>query len=370
MNDDVAVRRTGQGAVAVQLAGVAAVLESADEEFMRFADAHLAPLRSTPSATPRVHATLRWHEGGPPERLTARPTLGAMDRVDRDLYRGDGELAWYRVDDLRDLQLRLAWDGTRLRVEGDYYHRLSKTPRRDQMNRLLLRRRLPQLRRRRFTTLLYYLLYYPSFWCLERQGWHPIHAGAVELPGGIAVFAGPSGIGKSTTVTGLATTPGARLLSDTFLLHRGPELRSVPEPLLMDDRSRAWLGADARLLQHVAHRYCLGREGYHLPSDRLSLGGPARVLLFPHRSAQHYVRALSADHARGRLRAGDLIVNDLRRYWAYAAVLELLDPHPLVAEREASLAELMTRVPVYEIGLVPQMTREQMVELLAGLMRG
>jgi hypothetical protein len=30
----------------------------------------------------------------------------------------------------------------------------------------------------------------------------------------------------------------------------------------------------------------------------------------------------------------------------------------------------MTRVPVYEIGLVPQMTREQMVELLAGLMRG
>src|SRR5262249_35764890 len=95
MNDDVAVRRTGQGAVA-------ALLESADEEFMQFADEHLAPLRSAPPATPRVHATLRWHEGGPPDRLTTRPTLGAMDRVDRDLYRGDGELAWYRVDDLRD----------------------------------------------------------------------------------------------------------------------------------------------------------------------------------------------------------------------------------------------------------------------------
>jgi hypothetical protein len=369
MNDDAAARPATRGGVAVRLAGIDAHLESADEEFIQFAEAHLAPLRCADAVAPRVHATLRWHEGAPPDRLKTRPTLGAMDRVDRDLYRGEGELAWYRVDDLRDLQLRIAWDGTQLRLEGDYYHRLSKTPRRDQMNRLLLRRRLPQLRRRRFTTLLYYLLYYPCFWCVEREGWHPIHAGAVALPNGVAVFAGPSGIGKSTTVTGLATTPGARLLSDTFLLHRGPDLQSVPEPLLMDERSRAWLGADARMLRRVAHRYCLGREGYHLPPDRLSLGGRARVLLFPHRAREHYVRALPADYARGRLRAGDLIVNDLRRYWAFAAVLELLDPHPLVAEREASLAELVAGVPVYEIGLTPRLTRDQMVELVAGLMR-
>src|SRR6185295_12582171 len=98
-------------------------------------------------------------------------------------------------------------------------------------------------------------------------------------------------------------------------------------------------------------RYCLGREGYHLPAERLSPGGRAALLLFPHRASSYAVRALSADHARGRLRAGDLIVNDLRRYWAFAAVLELLDPHPLVSEREASLAELVTSVPVYEIGL-------------------
>lgn len=370
MNGDAGARPVSSGAVAVQLAGVDAVLESADDAFAHFAEVHLAPLRAAPAAAPPVRALLRWHEGAPPDRLTAYPGLKGMDRLDRDLYRREGELAWFRVDDLPDLRVRFAWDGVRLRIEGDYYHRLSKTPGRDQMSRLLYRRRLPQLRRRRFTTLLYYLLYYPTFWVLERQGWHPIHAGGVQLPDGIAVFAGPSGVGKSTTIAGLATTAGARLLSDTFLLHRGPEVRAVPEPLLLDERSREWLGAEARLLRHVPHRYCLGREGYHLPADRLCAGGRAAILLFPHRAKAHAVRPLTAAHARGRLRAGDLIVNDLRRYWAFAAVLELLDPTPLVSEREASLAEMVAAVPVYEIGLTADLTRERMAELVGGLMRG
>jgi hypothetical protein len=368
MSDGAAAQPAAHPPLAVRLGGVDAVLETADTAFAEFAELHLAPLRIALTDTPRVRAVLRWHEGAPPERLTARPGLGAMDRVDRDVYRADGELAWFRIDELPDLQLRVHWNGADLRVEGDYYHRLSKTWRRDRMTRLLHRRRLPQLRRRRFTTLLYYLLYYPCFWWLERHGWHPIHAGGVELPSGIAVFAGPSGVGKSTIVTGLATTPAGRLLSDTFLVHRGAEVRAVCEPLLLDDRSRAWLGAEAQLLQHVPHRYCLGREGYHLPAHHLSCGGRARVLLFPHRAMSHDVRELSPEHARGRLRAGDLIVNDLRRYWAFAAVLELLDPHPLVSAREASLAQLVSAVRVFELGLAGDFTRDQIAELVQSLM--
>ena len=154
---------------------------------------------------------------------------------------------------------------------------------------------------------------------------------AVELPPGVAVFAGPSGVGKSTIVTGLATTPsGTRCCPTPSWSTAAPRYAPSPSRCCSTTRSRAWLGAEAQLLQHVPHRYCLGREGYHLPSSHLSVGGRARLLLFPHRATSHYVRELTADHARGRLRAGDLIVNDLRRYWAFAAVLELLDPHPLV----------------------------------------
>ena len=166
MSDGAAARPAAGRPIKVSLAGVDATLESTDQGFAEFAAVHLAPLHSDSLATPRVRALLRWHEGPPTDRLTDEPTLAKMDRVDRDLYRGAGELVWFRVDELRDLRLRFEWDGDRLRVEGDFHHRLSKTPGRDQMTRLIYRRRIPQLRRRRFTTLLYYLLYYPVFWLL------------------------------------------------------------------------------------------------------------------------------------------------------------------------------------------------------------
>jgi len=207
----------------VRLGDLEASLTSTCAPFMAYAAAHVVPLRIADQTTPRVQAVLRWHEGSPPrDRLAADPTLRHMERLDRDLYRGATQLAWFRIDELPNLHLRFTWDGELLHVDGDYYHRLSADPRRDWLKRVLFSRRLPALRRRRFTTLLYYLLYYPAFWWLERhQDLHPIHAAGVEIGNTVVVLAGPSGVGKSTLVTGLAATPVAQLLSDTFLLQRG-----------------------------------------------------------------------------------------------------------------------------------------------------
>lgn len=367
--------RSGAGApmktrsVAVGLAGASARIASAFQPFIDYAGVHLGPLRQPDATEPRVDALLRWHEGPPPrDRLAAFPALRDMERVDRDLYRTDAELAWFRIDDLRDLHLRFVWDGERLRVEGDYFHRLSKDPRRDWLKRQVFRRRLPLLQRRRFTTLLYYLLYYPCFWWLERRrDLHPIHAAGAQIEDGIIVLAGPSGVGKSTLTVGLAALPGGRLLSDTFLLQHRREVWAVPEPLLLDAWSQQWLGTNADLLRRVTHRYCLGRNGFHWPDERLSAGGPVRLLLFPHRSPRHYVRPLSPLRAQGRLRAGDLIVNDMRRYWAYAATLELLDPTPLVQAREENLAALVGSVPIFEVGLTPDFQYAQLTSLVCRL---
>jgi len=357
-------------ALRLQLAGVDASLSCDDAAFVDYARAHLAPLAAAGTATPAIRARLHWREGAPPARARRPDAHAGWDRLDRDLYRQGTTLAWYRIDELPDLHLRFDWNGRELCVDGTYYHRLSKTPGRDRLQRLLQHRALPRLRRRRFTTLLYYLLYYPCFWWLERsQDWHPIHAGGAELPEGIVVLAGPSGVGKSTTVTGLAAHPGARLLSDTFLLHRGAAVRAVPEPLLLDAWSRRWLGEQAARLQPMAHDYSLGRGGFHWPSDALSPGGAVRLLLLPQRAAAHGVRRLDAAEAQGRIRATDLIVNDLRRYWAFAAVLELLAPRPLVQARETSLAELVAAVPTYELSLTPQVTRDDMLALVRRLMR-
>jgi len=354
--------------ICIELAGLGAEIASPFEEFVEYARLHLEPLLAPLPDRIAISALLRWHEGPPPERAEGDPKLHDMERVDRDLYRSNGRLAWFRIDDMPGLQLRFEWAEGRLRVEGDYYYRLSDDRKRDTFKRLLYRRRLPALRQRRFTTLLYYLLYYPCFWWLERhEHLHPIHAAGVEIDGGVVVLAGPSGVGKSTLSTGLASTPGAKLLSDTFLLHAGAATRPVREPLLLDAWSRSWIREGADLLRAIEWRYCLNRNGFHWPQERLSVGGPARLLLFPHRALTHYVRPLSPAQAQGQIDAGNFIVNDLRRYWAFAAALEMLDPSPLSGERAASLAALVAEVPRYELGITQEMTRSQIAEIIAAL---
>lgn len=352
----------------VQLAGVGATLAGDYVPFMEYAALHLEPLRTGGAAPARVRATLHWHEGAPPDRASY-PELREMYRVDRDLYRNDRQLAWFRIDDLPDLHLRFEWDGETLDVRGDYFHRLSKRPVRDRLKRIIYHAELNDLRRRRFTTLLYYLVYYPCFWWLERErDLHPIHAAGVDVGRGVIVLAGPSGVGKSTLVAGVASSPAARLLSDTFLLHQGQHVYAVPEPLLLDGWSRDWLGAATESLRAIRHRYSLGRNGFLWRSDRLSDGGDVGLLLFPERAPRHYLRALTPEQACGRMRAGDLIVNDLRRYWAFAAATELLDPTPVVHAREVNLARLVAVTPTYEIGLTSAISCDQILELISALL--
>jgi hypothetical protein len=300
--------------------------------------------------------------------MEAHPDLRGWDRVDRDLYRRDGALAWFRIDDFPTSTCASPGrSGARRR--RPLLPPAQQDRGRDWLRRVVYHRSLPNLRRRRFTTLLYYLVYYPCFWWLEHERLcHPIHAGGVRLPNGVVAMAGPSGVGKSTLVAGLACDPSARLLSDTFLLHKGATVRSVPEPLLLDQWSRGWLGGGASALQPIRHRYSLGRNGFHWPDDQLVAGGDVRLLVFPQRATSHYVRPLSPNQAQGRIRAGDLIVNDVRRYWAFASVLEVLDPNPLVQAREQSLAELVNTVPAFEVGLTADVPRSEMVGLIDHLL--
>jgi len=110
-------------AIEIDLAGVSASLTSEDPAFQDYARLHLAPLRRRTDGPPAVSAVLRWHKGPPPRHPEG--DLHGMERVDRDLYRGDGSLAWFRIDELPGLHLRCAWNGDRLEVAADFYHSLS-----------------------------------------------------------------------------------------------------------------------------------------------------------------------------------------------------------------------------------------------------
>ena len=339
------------------------------EDLGEYARVHLAGLLATPAGAPHVDATLRWHEKQPPrDRLSSFAHLAAMERVDRDLYARERELHWFRVDDLRDLYLHFTGSENRLIVEGDFFHRLAKDSVRDRAKRIIYRRRVRAMRERRFTTLLAYLVYYPCWWWLEHaQDYHPIHAAGVALESGVVLLGGASGVGKSTLAVALASAPGAKLLSDSFVLHNGSSVAAVREPILLDAWSRRWLGERGGDLQPIAWRYCLNRAGYQLPPERLAAGGRCSLLVFPRRAPQRYLRRITSEQAHQRLSAGDLIINDLRRYWAFAAILEHMIPSKLVARREAQLARLTAEVPCYELGLTADMTCAAVVQSILEL---
>jgi hypothetical protein len=92
------------------------------------------------------------------------------------------------------------------------------------------------------------------------------------------------------------------------------------------------------------------------------------LLIIPRRAAKHFVSPLTAAQAQGQVSAADFIINDLRRYWAYAAVLEMFAPSPLMAEREGSLAQLAEGVPCFALGLTAGMGRDEVRNAVVGLL--
>jgi hypothetical protein len=353
------------------VAGATFSFETNAPDLATYAATHLAPLSAGAVRTPAVAATLTWHDGQPaPARPVEHAGGATIERVDRDVYTDGTTLHWFRVDDLRDLFLRCTWTDNRLTVHGDFHYRLGNSRLSDRLRRARQWSQRSELRRRRFTTLLYYLVYYPCWWWLEQtRDLHPIHAGAVTTGGGAILLAGASGVGKSTLAVALAMSPGTRFLSDSFVLQHGDDVWAVREPILLDAWSRRWLGGAADRLHVIEGTFCLKRSGYQMPVQRAAEAGRVALLLFPRRAPEFYVRRSPAAHAHHRLSAADLMINDLRRYWAFAAVLEQLQFSGLVARREAQLARLVADTPCYEIGLTADMTSGAAVQAIMQLLQ-
>jgi hypothetical protein len=352
------------------LAGASFRFETDAPDLARYGGLHLAPLLDDGGGVPAVSATLRWHDGQPPARSASAADLAGCARVDRDLYVGEDHLFWFRVDDLRDLHLRAVWRGDRLELEGDFYFRVGGAWM-DRMRRLLSPGQAAAMRRRRFTTLIYYLVYYPCWWWLEQtRDLHPIHAAGVEVDGKVILLGGASGVGKSTLAIALAARQAARFLADSFVLQAGADVRAVPEPVLLDEWSRAWLGPAVEGLRRIDYPYVLNRQGYQMVPERCAAGGRAGVLVLPRRAPLDYVRRLSPDQAHQRLSAANMIINDLRRYYAFAAAVEQLAAGGLVAHREANMARLTVDIPCYELGLAPEGPREHVVDTIVNLLSG
>lgn len=358
-----------------QIGTLTGVIEADQPAFVAYARQHMAPLlRAAPprAAAPAVTARLYWHERPPRARPELAPQIGDMERPDRDLYAGGGRIAWFRIDDFRQLVLQAQATGPTLHVRADYHFYLNRNPRRDRVRRWWEGRSLDARREKRFATLLYYLAYYPAMWWYETHAaTHPLHAAAVTGERGAIVLAGPSGVGKSTLTVAL-TAAGGTPLSETFVLHQGRHLTAVPEPVLLDAFSQQWLAAGTAKLARAPGHFVFERAGFHLPQHVATAETAAIVL--PRRAAAAGLVPLAPREAHRRISGGHQLVKDLRRYWAFAAALENLDASEgsaaLMLRREQALAALVESVPCWELRLTQETPREQVTELLHSAVAG
>jgi len=350
-------------------ASVGAVTADA-ADFLTYARQHMAPALVTAAGSqPQIRSHLRWHERPPQARNALVPGIEAMDRPDRDLYVAAQRIAWFRVDDFRDLVLQAQIDGESLQMQGDYHFFLSMSPWRDKLRRTWEARGLDRRREKRYATLLYYLAYYPAMWWHEAFAQaHPLHAAGVVGQNGAIVLAGPSGVGKSTLTVALMAA-GGRPLAETFLLHRGREMTAVPEPVLLDAWSRRWLGDSVAELTRAPGQFVFDRQGYHLAANMVS--APAVAIVVPRRATAAGAAPIPAAEAHRRISTGHQLIKDMRRYWAFAAALEALAPAGevagLMARREAALADLTRQVPCWELRLSADLSCAAATEILAGI---
>ncbi|MFB6209877.1 MAG: hypothetical protein ABEJ56_07135 [Candidatus Nanohaloarchaea archaeon] len=74
----------------------------------------------------------------------------------------------------------------------------------------------------------------PMMWKMQREGFYPVHASAVEKKGKAQVFAGSGGVGKTTLALYLAER-GYKMLGDNFVFLKGGKLYPYPEMLRVTD---------------------------------------------------------------------------------------------------------------------------------------
>lgn len=350
-------------AIFLEIAGVGVRFQTDFVGLASYARSHLSPLAVSGGEEPNISAELVWLEGLPPEDADAIfPGTTSLDRIDRDLYRGEGRLVWLRIDDFRDLKMSFVMDRHRLKITGHYYFRLSKDPVRDMIKRAVYHKRLSNERQRKFTTLLYYLVYYPCLWWLEsRRGIHPLHGGAVATEKGGILLAGPGGVGKSTLTVALTAFKDACFLSDTFVLYDSCRLYPMVEPILLDTRSAAWLQDGMETLCEIPEyrNYGYGRNGYHMAPTHCSGSTGVSLVLLPHRSPKAFVTRLSVQECAARIIAYNEIIGDLRRYWVMSAVLSLLgNSTDFMTTRAATLYSVLGNASCYELGFPSGVGRE------------
>ena len=181
------------------------------------------------------------------------------------------------------------------------------------------------------------LLQYPALWWAGTLGRAPLHASAVECAHSIPLVCAASGVGRSTMLLG-EVERGRRTTSDNLGVSDGDSVWGLLEPARV-------VGGGGRRMPHGRREVALpGRAAALVPSCVVTLerGDGERPVLLP----------CAPETAARALVTTTYMAGELRRYWAFAAVLAAGTgqgpAHPRVAD---TASQLTTHLPCWTLAL-------------------
>jgi hypothetical protein len=183
------------------------------------------------------------------------------------------------------------------------------------------------------------LVQYPALWCAGTRGRAPLHASActTSSTGTTALLTAPSGVGRSTTVLA-ELRAGGTATGDNLSVATGSRVWGLVEPIRVE-------GSEGRRMPHGRREVDLERRAPVLEPDRI-------VVLERGTAPTASVVPCAPEEAERSLVTNTYMAGELRRYWAFAALLAAgtgVGPaHPPVAEVASELADAL---PCFRVAL-------------------
>ncbi|MDQ1484448.1 MAG: hypothetical protein QOJ62_141 [Actinomycetota bacterium] len=182
------------------------------------------------------------------------------------------------------------------------------------------------------------LMQYPAMWWAGVRGRTPLHVGALTTASGVALLAGPGGVGKSTLLA-RELQGGGVATCDNLAVSDGTDVFGLAEPI----RTTAGTG------RRAPH----GRREGAWTTTRVAAMRPDHVVVvrLGNKSATHCAPA-GMEVASRSLVTGTLMAGELRRYWAFAATLAAgTGLGPAQPEIEQVANRLATALPCHVVTL-------------------
>ena len=320
-------------------------LTTGRDGFLALACSYLTPLLEQTHGEPNIEVTLEW------DAVLPDDSRSDLEQLGRRIWIGPQRLQFAEIWQVPGLQMDVDWQDAVLAIRAAYAW---PTRRAKWFTRVVA-----SARARVFVSLVYYLVYFPCMWWLEHErGWTLFHASAVATPEGGLVFSGLPGCGKSTTALATLNAPEWHIVSDNLLFTDGSQVFACPEPIHVDERTRALVGDGSAELTEVlagrvrptGRRFSHQRQDYEVTSEARQPSTTPRALGFLHVGRETTVQPVDQATAVRRLMANDCLAKEWVAYQESAAAMHQV--WPTIGDQERrweNLAALTRSVPCYDV---------------------